>query len=393
MNAGTAFLSSAAGLFFAALIKLWALRKDPRDPLLRAVTATLFVATLLFATAAPPSLAAINALLGVPNIAAPIVYSILTAFDGVSIVLLIHWRGNDDPRVTRRQTRVCLTAYAAVIVAIHVLFALGDASVERLRDLDTYYSGTPWIREMILLYLAAHSVAAVTMMVLCWRWARKVPGTLKVGLLLITAGAACTFAYDLFKYTAIVARWLGHDWDWLSTHLAFALASVSAFLVSAGFLLPPIGQGIGSRWRALRRFRRLRPLWREIRPEIPATSPPPMPWWQPVEHRLMQRERDIFDAVLRLTPWLDATTGAQAYARALAEHSVHRRARGEADACVLAGAVVRKGRSAPALAPEHRWAVSSIEDSDDLVDMSTAMLHSPRVEVARRSTGPAEHGA
>ncbi|MET9605281.1 MAB_1171c family putative transporter [Streptomyces sp. NPDC006512] len=393
MNAGTAYLSSAAGLFAATAVKLWALRRNPRDPLLRTVTATLFIGGLLFVTAAPPNLAAINAAFGVPNIAAPIVYSILTAFDGVSIVLLIHWRGNDDARVTLRQTRLCLTTYALVIVAIYVLFALGDAPVERLRDLDTYYCGTPWIREMILLYLAAHSVAAVTMVVLSWRWSRQVPGTLKAGLILIAVGAVGTVAYDLLKYTAITARWLGHDWDWLSTHVAFSLAGISASLVSAGFLLPPIGQGVGSRWRAFRRFRRLQPLWLEIRPEIPPTSPAPMPWWRPVERRLMQRERDIFDAVLRLAPWFDRSTGAKVYALALAEHSEGLRARGEADASVIARAVIRKGRAAPAVAPEHRWSVSSTEDSDDLVNMSTAMLRSPRVEVTRQSTALAEHGA
>lgn len=393
MNAGTAYLSVAAGFFVATAIKLWALRKNPRDPLLRAVTATLFVAAFLFVTAAPPNLAVINEMLGIPNIAAPIVYSILTAFDGISIVLLIHWRGNADARVTLRQTRLCLTTYATVIVAIFALFALGEAPVERLRDLDTYYSGTPWIREMILLYLAAHSVAAVTLVLLCLRWSRKVPGTLKVGLQLITAGAVCMFGYDLLKLTAIVARWLGRNWDSLSTDVAFSLAGFSAFLFSAGFMLPPIGQGVGSRWRALRRFRRLQPLWLEIRPEIPPTSPPPMPWWQPVERRLMQRETDIFDAVLRLTPWFDQSTGTEIYALALAEHSEIRRARGEADACVIARAVIRKGCAVPALAPERRWTVSSIEDSEDLVDMSSAMLRSPRVEVTRQSTALAEHRA
>ncbi|MFE9560840.1 MAB_1171c family putative transporter [Streptomyces sp. NPDC006487] len=393
MNAGTAYLSVAAGFFVATAIKLWALRKNPRDPLLRAVTATLFVAAFLFVTAAPPNLAVINEMLGIPNIAAPIVYSILTAFDGISIVLLIHWRGNEDARVTLRQTRLCLTTYATVMVAICVLFALGDAPVERLRDLDTYYSSTPWIREMILLYLTAHTVAAVTLVLLCLRWSRKVPGTLKAGLLLITAGAVIMFGYDLLKFTAIFARWLGHDWDSLSTDVAFSLAGFSAFLFSAGFMLPPIGQGVGSRWRALRRFRRLQPLWLEIRPEIPPTSPPPMPWWQPVKRRLMQRETDIFDAVLRLTPWFDQSTGTEIYALALAEYSEARRARGEADACVIARAVIRKGYAVPALAPERRWTVSSIEDSEDLVDMSAAMLCSRRVEVTRRSSALAEHRA
>ncbi|MCX5403698.1 hypothetical protein OHA37_07350 [Streptomyces sp. NBC_00335] len=393
MNAGTAYLSVAVGFFVATAVKVWALRKNPRDPLLRAVAATLFVAAFLFVTAAPPNLAVINEMVGIPNIAAPIVYSILTAFDGISIVLLIHWRGNEDSRVTLRQTRLCLTTYATVMMAIYALFALGDAPVERLRDLDTYYSSTPWIREMILLYLAAHTVAAVTMVLLCLRWSRQVPGTLKVGLLLIAAGAVCMFGYDLLKFTAIVARWLGHDWDSLSTDVAFSLAGFSALLVSAGFMLPPIGQGAGSRWRALRRFRRLQPLWLEIRPEVPPTSPPPMPWWQPVERRLMQRERDIFDAVLRLTPWFDRSTGTEIYALALAEYSEIRRARVEADACVIARAVIRKGDAVPALTPERRWTVSSIEDAEDLVDMSAAMLRSPRVQVTRQSLALADHSA
>ncbi|MFF3209510.1 MAB_1171c family putative transporter [Streptomyces sp. NPDC002886] len=393
MSAGTAYLSVAVGFLLATAVKLWALRKNPRDPLLWAVTATLFVAAFLFVTAAPPNLAVINEWLGIPNIAAPIVYSILTAFDGISIVLLIHWRGNEDSRVTLRQTRLCLSAYATVMVALYALFALGDAPVERLRDLDTYYSGTPWIREMILLYLAAHSVAAVTMILLCLRWSRQVPGTLKAGLLLITTGAVCMFGYDLLKFTAIIARWLGHNWDSLSTTVAFNLAGFSAFLFTAGFMLPPIGQGVGSRWRALRRFRRLQPLWWEIHPEIPPTSPPPMPWWQPVERRLMQRERDIFDAVLRLMPWFDRSIGAEVYALALAEHSEIRRARGEADACVIAHAVIQKGHAVPALPSEHRWTVSSIEDSEDLADMSTAMLRSTRVEVTRQSNASAEPSA
>ncbi|MFI5766813.1 MAB_1171c family putative transporter [Streptomyces sp. NPDC051563] len=386
MSPGVAYLCTAAGFLVATAIKLWALRKNPRDPLLRAVTATLFVGALLFVTAAPPNLAVINDTFGVPNIAAPIAYCLVAAFDGISIVLLIHWRGDADARAILRRTRLCLTAYAAVMAAICVLFALGDAPVERLRDLDTYYACTPWIREMILLYLVAHNVAAATLVIFCLRWSRQVPGALKAGLLLITTGAVCTLGYDLLKYTAIVARWLGHDWDTLSTDAAFALAGLGAFLVCSGFLLPPLGQRAGSLYRALHRFRLLHPLWLEIRPEIPATSPPPMPWWRPVERRLMQRETDIFDAVLRLTPWFDHATGKHTYALALADHSEIRRARTEADASVLARAVIQKRRALPALTPEHRWTVSSTEDPDNLAALSTAMLHSPRVHETRHTT-------
>ncbi|MFF0553454.1 MAB_1171c family putative transporter [Streptomyces sp. NPDC004311] len=392
MSAGDAFLCAATGLFVATLIKVRALRKNPGDPLLRAVCAMLFVAALLFVAAAPEHIAVMNDVIGVPNAAAPVVYCIMTALAGIIIVLLIHWRGNEDERRTRRQTRLCLTAYAAVMAAIPVLFLLGDAPVERLRDLDTYYANTPYIREMIVLYLAAHSVAAATMTFLCWSWSRQVPGILRAGLLTIAAGATGTFAYDVLKYTAVVARWLGEDLDWLSSRAAFAVAGVSAFLVAAGFLIPPVGEGAVSSWKALRRFRQLGPLWLEIRPEIPPTSPRSMPWWRSVFLRLTQRERDIYDVVHRLGPYFDAATGRAVYAAALAEHRERSRAREEADAAVIAAAVIAKGSAGPPFGPGGRWVVTSLEDPQDLVRMSHALARSPRVRAVRGSAalpGPA----
>ncbi len=43
--------------------------------------------------------------------------------------------------------RGVVSVYAGVIVALWVLFALADVPVERLRDLDTYYANTPFMRE------------------------------------------------------------------------------------------------------------------------------------------------------------------------------------------------------------------------------------------------------
>ncbi|MEU6314414.1 MAB_1171c family putative transporter [Streptomyces sp. NPDC047014] len=388
MTAGDAFLCAAGGLFVATALKLRALRKNPGDPLLRAVCAMLFVAALLFLAAAPQHIAAMNDLIGAPNAAAPVVYCIMTALDGIIIVLLIQWRGNEDERRTRRQTRLCLTAYAAVMAALPVLFLLGDAPVERLRDFDTYYANTPLIREMIVLYLAAHSVAAATMTVLCWRWARQVPGILRAGLLMIAAGATGTFAYDVLKYTAVFARWTGHDLDWLSSRAAFAVSGVSAVLVAAGFLVPPVGQVASSSWKALRRFRQLRPLWLEIRPEIPPTNPRAMGWWRSVSLRLTQRERDIHDVVHRLGPYFDAATGRAVYAAALAEHRERRRAREEADAAVIAAAVLAKRAAGPVFCPGRRWVVTSVEDPQDLVRVARALARSPRVRAIRGAAAP-----
>ncbi|MFG2874601.1 MAB_1171c family putative transporter [Streptomyces sp. NPDC048337] len=389
MSAGVGYLCSSTALFIAMFLKLRALRKNPKDNLLRAVCALLGIAGLLFATSAPPTLGLVNDVTGIPNFAAPLTYCILTACDCAIIVLLIHWRGGEDPTRIRRATRWCVLAYGAVMVAIVALFAMGDAPVERLRDLDTYYVTTPWIREMIILYLAAHSFAAVTMMVLCWRWSRQVPGIHRVSLLIIATGDAIAVAYDLLKYTAIAARWAGHDWDWLSTQLAFTLAGFSALFIAVGFLLPSVGQEATCRWKNFQRFQLLRPLWEEIQPEIPATSRPALHWWNPMGLRLMQRERDIHDAVLRLSPYFDAATGRAVYRQAVAQNAEERHAASQADAAVIAHAV-RTKRSAPVPLPvARRWTVSSTDRTDDLLCVSSALASSALVRAARHACPPA----
>ncbi|MER7823387.1 MAB_1171c family putative transporter [Streptomyces sp. NPDC096097] len=389
MSAGVGFLCSAAALFIAMSLKLRELLGNPQDNLLRAVCALLGIAGLLFAMAAPPVLGLVNDWTGVPNLAAPLTYCIMSACDCAIIVLLIHWRGGEDPTRIRRATQWCIAAYGAVMVAIVALFVTGDAPVERLRDLDTYYANTPWIREMILLYLAAHSFAAVAMMVLCLRWARQVPGIHRVGLLVIVAGDTITFAYDVLKYTAIAARWAGRDWDWLSTQVAFVLAGISAVFIAVGFLLPPIGQGATSRWKDFQRFRMLGPLWEEIRPELPPTSRPPLPWWNSTGLRLTQRERDIHEAVLRLSPYFDAATGREVYWQAVARNAEERQAASEADAAVIARAVGTKRSDAVPLPVEDRWTVSSTDHIDDLLDVSSALASSAPVQAARNAATPA----
>ena len=82
----------------------------------------------------------------------PLVYLLLSAFSGSCLVLIINWRGG-PPETTRRLSRRWIAGYGAVCAAIVLLFVLGEAPVERLRDFDTYYANTPYIREMIVLYL------------------------------------------------------------------------------------------------------------------------------------------------------------------------------------------------------------------------------------------------
>ncbi|MYW47682.1 hypothetical protein GT346_31330, partial [Streptomyces sp. SID161] len=151
----TAVLTAALVIKLPSIIRLW------RDPLMRAVGGLLLLACAVFVFCTPSTIARVNRLTGVPNFAAPWCYSLITAFCGCCLLLIITWRNGPAGRsaATRRARHWVVGAYAGVIVALWALFLLAGPHEERLRDLDTYYATTPFLREEILLYLGAHAVA------------------------------------------------------------------------------------------------------------------------------------------------------------------------------------------------------------------------------------------
>ncbi len=203
----------------------------PRDPLTVTTCVAIVLGALGLVCAAPPTLSAVNGLTGVPNFGAPLTYGMISAYSCSLLVLLFQWRGGSPARIRRLVLR-SMAAYGALIIAIVVLFALADPSTERLTDLDTYYANTPYMREMIVLYLLGHSAATLAMCTVCVSWAREVTGLLRTGLQLILVGTLLdVVGFQLVKYTAVVARWSGHDLDFLSTGVAPPMASLAAPLL------------------------------------------------------------------------------------------------------------------------------------------------------------------
>lgn len=311
-------------------------------------------------------------------------------------MLIINWRGG-PPEVTRRLSRRWILGYTVVGVALIALFALGDASVERLRDLDTYYANTPFIREMIVLYLVSLTTAGVAMNVMCWRWAAQVRGRLRAGLVIIAFGSLCNIPYSAAKLTAVVARWNGGNLDDLSTNAAPVLASAGAQITAVGFCLPLAWQRIGDSWNTWSTYRTLGPLWRELRPvSVPEDRAVRISWWSPAELQVTQRESDIHDGMLSLYPYFDSTVRSRAYGAAVAAGSSPTEAHAEADAAMVTVAV--RARAAD---PEGR-VISSAEEASapptagstfahadgprDLVRMSIALRRSPVVAAARGRT-------
>ncbi|MFJ6570656.1 hypothetical protein ACIQNU_24890 [Streptomyces sp. NPDC091292] len=300
-------------LLFTAVLKLSTAKESWRDPLLAASCALLLVGSFVCLLSAPATIGVVNGLTGIANFSAALVYSGMTALSACYLVLMIIWRGGPADRIGR----ACLLVTGVsvlVVIGIVVLFALADVPVERTRDLDTYYATTPYMREMIMLYLVFHTAATVALASMGLCWLREVRDLTRTGLTLIVVGALFDLSYQIAKYTALAARWLGHDWDVLSTSVSPPLVSAAGLTMAAGFALPRVGPSVADNVRALRRRRLLKPLWLEMR--ALRTSDADAHWWDPPVVRLARQEIAILDGVLLCAPYLDDEVRRTAYAAA-----------------------------------------------------------------------------
>ncbi|MFE0946691.1 MAB_1171c family putative transporter [Streptomyces mutabilis] len=354
-------------------------RTAMRNPLTLSTCAAIVLGALVFVCAAPATLATVNDLTGVPNFGAPLTYGMLCAYSCAVLVLLINWRGGPRERVRRLVLR-SMAAYGLLVVAIVVLFALADARTERLTDLDTYYAGTPFMREMILLYLLGHTAAMLVMCAVCVKWGREVGGLLRAGLRLILLGALLdVLGFQLTKYTAVVARWSGHDLDFLSTTVAPPMASLAALLCSAGFLLPRLLPPVVAHWRGLGDYRRLEPLWTLVR-SVSTAPKPPAAWWQLPQARLQWREVSIHDALLTLAPYFDHRVRERVRDTALRAGRSPHEARLAAEAAMLTDAARRAAarEEPPETTGSYRLHATTVSGPSGLVELARA-LHRPPV--------------
>ncbi|WP_327357830.1 MAB_1171c family putative transporter [Streptomyces sp. NBC_01304] len=332
-------------LWTGLAFKVPALRRDRREPTLRAVCAVLLLAGAGFAIGAPPSIALINRLTGVPNFAAPLTYSIVTAYSAACFILMLLWRGGEAPRL-RSLVRRWTLAYALVCVALWALFAAGRAPVEQQRNFDTYYAHTPFIREMIVLYLTAHVTAALVTTLLCWRWARLLQGWQRAGLIVITAGWLLNLLFGVVKSTAVAARWADQDWDAINTSVAPIIVSLAGALVAAGYLLPVLVPTAVETLLGWRTYLQLNPLWHALAAtENWSTYQPRLSRLASPRIRLVSRESSLQYGLLRLAPYADEAVREDAYDRARAAGASEVEAKAVGTAAMVVVAVDRFGRA------------------------------------------------
>ncbi|MFB7457828.1 MAB_1171c family putative transporter [Streptomyces sp. NPDC056188] len=374
---------SCGVLWLGLAVKAPDLARHRSDPYLRAICAVLGLAGFCFLLGAPPTVGAINRLSGVPNLAAPLTYASITAYSAASQVLVVHWRGGER---VHRVARCWIVAYTLVLVGIAAMFALGEAPVERRTDLDTYYATTPFLAEMIVLYLVGHLCAVSVTAVSALRWARDVTGWLRAGLVVLGVGSLCGGGYSVTKLVAVVARWCGRDWSGLSTNVSPAAAGLGALLTSAGILVPLAGPRL-TEWRRSRlAFARLEPLERELDDLLTRRCLRlPRPRWATPTTRLMWRQTSIHNALSYLDASFDRSLYERTQEAVLGATGDAERAEAAAWAAVIAAAVREPGAPLPGEA--DRLTVR-VPGPAALVRVADALSAPPPATTPRIPTGP-----
>jgi NADH:ubiquinone oxidoreductase subunit 6 (subunit J) len=372
----TVLLMAGLGLKSPTIVRSW------RDPNARATWLVLLFASAVFLSVAPSSIRRINDLTGVANFAAPWAYSMLTLFCAACLTMIITWR-EEPTAARRRRIRLVWAVYLGAVAALWVTFLMADVPVERVRDLDTYYANTPWMREHIVLYLLGYLVCTLVSAWMIWTWIGRVRARwLKAGLVCLQVGYAFGLGYDLCKLAAVAARWTGTDWDFLSTWVAPPFAIVGASLVATGFILPVLGPFLQTWPREQATYWILGPLKNLLRRVAPSTAKARVSRFAPLDLRLVKRQQQIHDGLLRLAPYFDHALYRRAYDAAAAEHG-DSTARGVAGVIALRGALSAYAEGAPR-ARGAQPAQIGREVTDHLTAIARALYRPRLVERVRR---------
>lgn len=372
----TVLLALALVLKAPTFVRAW------RDSDIRATILLLGCATAVFVVITPVNIERLNEITGVPNIASPVAYSFLTASGAMGLTMIMRWREEPSPRRDARMLWV-YGIYAGIVAALWVTFLLAHMPEPRIYDLDTYYAGTPWIREHILLYLLAHMASSLVAASMLWKWFPEVANRwLKSGVVCLQLGYASGLVYDGAKLAAIGARWAGHDWDGLSTQAAPPFALLQGILIAIGFIVPQAGPFLQKWLRDWREYRRLLPLWRAVRGVSASAARARFGLWTPLDLRLVQRQQHIHDAVRVLSPCFDQELCQSALDAIPATYPEAKR-QGLVGAVTLRAAIDSHLSGAPhGESPATRLLANDIHEH--MGDISQAMRHQRLVDSIRR---------
>ncbi|MFF9778454.1 MAB_1171c family putative transporter [Streptomyces sp. NPDC013978] len=300
-----------------ALVGLTFLLRDlparRRDVAWAALTAVYLLSALSFLFSISSMWRAIDDSLGTRNLAVPLAQSCVVALLACQQVVLSYWGSPADR--ARRMSRKWLGSGLAVISGLFVLFFLLTPAVQRPTDFTLYYAHDNIYATYLTLYISAYTFAELYLALACWRLAGRSPRTaVRIGLRIVSIGAAVTLGYSAVRIGNVIAAALGISlagWE----DFAWICGDVGTILTLVGWLVPTITAqvqrtvyGIGLR----RAHRQLHPLWLAFHRAVPEIVLTPnnstagdRPPSQGISFQVYRRVVEIRDGQTAIRPYLD----------------------------------------------------------------------------------------
>jgi hypothetical protein len=236
-------------LWSAVLGRVPAIRRRPNDPVLRSYWSALLCLAGAVSVLIPPIQLAVDRRAGVPSLALLVGHALALGCATSAQAFLVY--SSSPPEEARPRVRRQVWALVGTLLAMAVLFIVGQTQHTTF-DL---FSGdvTAWPAVLFwLLYLSILGVALVNAVRLIWRWrwaslsGRADRDLLRVGLGLLTAGAAVGLAYVGYHLAFLAASQRGHAQRLGDPQLITqGLSAVSVALIVAGFTMPSWGPRVG----------------------------------------------------------------------------------------------------------------------------------------------------
>jgi hypothetical protein len=296
-----------AALAFAVLVpRLWVLRRNWRNPPLAALCSLLFLVTTLFTLSVPAVSAWIDAVTGLPNLAAFCIHGAIVTASFSMHGLTIFWTyplTEAWPRL-RRQLVVL-----GIVLTIMLGLFLGAGITDRQEHYLLDNVRNPVVAVYVVFFVAVLARGQVAIALGCWRYARVAQEPwLRRGLRFVAAGAVAGMGYSATRLANVGGGYAGLDVTKIEV-LVPVSAVVATFLTVIGLTLPLAGPRASRLAAGYRAYRSLAALWRPLyvaNPEIALNPPRARDLFRlgDIDYRVYRRVIEIHDGRLALRRWI-----------------------------------------------------------------------------------------
>lgn len=316
---------------FAWIFVLSGIRRLPqmrREPERLTVWLMFLAFALVFTVGSSPLRRHLDGFAGVKEFSTWLAQSLVVTYSVAALALLQRW--NYEPEQARRRVTASTAAVAAVLAVMASLFFLSNPGHAGNHNFVHWYGASGYFDAYLIVYLLTYAATNVEIARLCLRFARLMTRSwLRAGLRTTAVGSFVSLVYAADRMTDVVVAHFGVNltpWEAVPQ----AGAGIGSLLIMIGMTMHmwgPKASAAANRYRRLRAYRRIRPLWLALYQRDPgiALDEPRrgLARWRALPRRLRdldyhlsRRVVEVRDGVLALHPYLDPDVARQARATA-----------------------------------------------------------------------------